>query len=65
MKESEAREWIDRYRKKAKDHGYGEANLWWADMIEKIEKTRGKKGADDLRARMNNIRTKNETSRKS
>jgi len=58
MKDCESREWIDRYRKKAKDHGYGEANAWWADMIEKIEKKRGKKEADDLRQRMNRIRTK-------
>jgi len=56
MRESESREWVARYRKKAKDHGYGEANAWWADMIEKIEKTRGKKEADDLRQRMNRIR---------
>lgn len=58
MKESEAREWVSRYRKKAKDHGYGEANAWWADMIEKIEKTRGAKAAQELRDRMNRLRKK-------
>ena len=58
MREAEAREWLERYRKKAKELGYGEANAWWADMIEKIEKKRGKKEADDLRQRMNRIRTK-------
>jgi len=58
MKDCESREWLERYRKKAKELGYGEANAWWADMIEKIEKKRGKKEADDLRQRMNRIRTK-------
>jgi len=56
MRESEAREWVERYRKKAKELGYGEANAWWADTIEAIEKKRGKNGADELRQRMNRIR---------
>lgn len=56
MRESEAREWVERYRKKVKELGHGEANAWWADMIEKIEKKRGKKEAENLRQRMNRIR---------
>ena len=56
MREAEAREWLERYRKKAKELGYGEANAWWADTIEKIEKKRGKKEAENLRQRMNRIR---------
>ena len=56
MRESESREWVERYRKKVKELGHSEANAWWADTIEKIEKIRGKKEADDLRQRMNRIR---------
>jgi len=57
MRESEAREWVERYRKKAKELNYGEANAWWTDTITAIEKKRGKKEADDLRQRMNRIRS--------
>jgi len=56
MKDCESKEWVERYRKKAKELGYGEANAWWADTIEKIEKIRGKKEAENLRQRMNRIR---------
>jgi len=58
MRESEAREWLERYRKKVLELGHGEANAWWFDTIATIEKKRGKKEADNLRQRMNKIRSK-------
>jgi hypothetical protein len=63
MKESEAMEWIRRYRKKVLEEGRGEAQYWWQQTLADIAKKRGQPAADDLRQRMNRI--KNETSRKS
>ena len=63
MRESEAREWIRRFKKKALEEGGGEAQYWWQQTLADIAKKRGQKAADDLRQRMNRI--KNEISRKS
>ena len=63
MRESEAREWIKRFKKKALEEGGGEAQYWWQQTLADIAKKRGQKAADDLRQRMNRI--KNEISRKS
>jgi hypothetical protein len=56
MRETEAREWLQRYEKKVLELGRGDARQWWLDTIEKIEKIRGKKEADNLRQRMTKIR---------
>lgn len=63
MRESEAKEWIRRFKKKALEEGGGEAQYWWQQTLADIAKKRGQSAADDLRQRMNRI--KNETSRKS
>ena len=63
MRESEAKEWIRRFKKKALEEGGGEAQYWWQQTLADIAKKRGQPAADDLRQRMNRI--KNETSRKS
>ena len=63
MRESEAKEWISRFKKKALEEGGGEAQYWWQQTLADIAKRRGQPAADDLRQRMNRI--KNETSRKS
>ena len=63
MRESEAREWIRRFKKKALEEGRGEAHYWWQQTLADIAKKRGQPAADDLRQRMNRI--KNEISRKS
>ena len=63
MRESEAREWIRRFKKKAMEEGGGEAQYWWQQTLADIAKKRGQPAADDLRQRMNRI--KNEISRKS
>ena len=63
MRESEAKEWIKRFKKKALEEGGGEAQYWWQQTLADIAKKRGQSAADDLRQRMNRI--KNEISRKS
>jgi hypothetical protein len=56
MKNSEAIEWMKRYRKKALEEGRGEAQYWWQQTLLDIAKKRGQKAADDLRQRMNKIK---------
>ena len=55
MRETEALEWLERYREKAYEHGKNEARRWWIKTIMDIERIRGKEAADDLRNRMNRI----------
>jgi hypothetical protein len=57
LKTMEAREWIARYRKKVKDHGKMNASGWWQQVLLDIEKKRGLPAANDLRRRMNAIRS--------
>jgi hypothetical protein len=58
MKNSEAIEWVRRYRKKALEEGRGEAQYWWQQTLEDIAKKRGQAAADDLRQRMNEQKDK-------
>lgn len=53
MRQTEAMEWIRRYRKKALEEGRGEAQYWWQQTLADIAKKRGQAAADDLRKRMN------------
>jgi len=53
MRNSEATEWIRRYRKKALEEGRGEAQYWWQQTLADIAKRRGQAVADDLQSRMN------------
>lgn len=62
LRDSEAREWIRRHKKKVNDLGLYEARLWWERNIAEIARIRGQAAADDLKARMNRI--KNEKSSK-
>lgn len=62
MRQTEALEWIRRYKKKALEEGRGEAQYWWQQTLADIAKKRGQAAADDLRQKMNRI--KNETSSK-
>ena len=62
MRQTEAMEWIKRFKKKALEEGRGEAHYWFQQVIADIAKKRGQAAADDLRQRMNRI--KNETSSK-
>lgn len=53
MNQAEAREWIQRYKKRILEHGRGEAFNWWQTTLSDITKRRGVKSAEDLRRRMN------------
>ena len=56
MRTMEAREWVQRYRKKAKDLGKTKALAWWSQVYLEIERRRGLAAAADLRKRMNETR---------
>jgi hypothetical protein len=56
MRTMEAREWVQRYRKKAKDLGKIKASAWWSQVYLVIERRRGSAAAADLRKRMNETR---------
>lgn len=58
MRQTEAMEWIRRYRKKALEEERGEAQYWWQQILLDIAKKRGQAAADDLRKRMNEQKDK-------
>jgi hypothetical protein len=58
MRNMEAREWINRYRKKMLEEGKGEAQYWWQQTLADIAKKRGQQAAEDLRKRMNKQKDK-------
>jgi hypothetical protein len=58
MKQCEAREWIKRYRDKAREVGAEQANQWWRKQIADIERIRGLDEAIELRNLMNLERKK-------
>ena len=58
MRQSEAMEWIRRFKKKALEEGRGEAHYWFQQVIADIAKKRGQAAADELRKRMNDIKNK-------
>jgi hypothetical protein len=53
LRQSEARDWLRRYRKKVKEEGKSEAYAWWQKTLSDLVKKRGQKAVDDLRKRMN------------
>jgi hypothetical protein len=58
MRNSEAVEWIRRYRKKQLEEGRGETQYWWQQTLLDIARRRGESAADDLRRRMNEQKDK-------
>ena len=54
MRDSEAREWIERVRKEGHTRTSGRARL--NEILADIEKRRGKPAADDLRRRIERAR---------
>jgi hypothetical protein len=58
MRNTEAMEWVRRYRKKALEEGRGEAQYWWQQTLADIAKRRGQAAADALRKRMNEQKDK-------
>jgi gamma-glutamyl:cysteine ligase YbdK (ATP-grasp superfamily) len=53
LRQTEAKDWIRRYRKKIREHGKAAASAWWLQTLSDVVKRRGQKAADDLRKRMN------------
>ena len=60
MTQMEAREWIQRYKKKMREDGRKEAFYWWQAILEDIAKKRGQKAAEQLRERMNALKEQND-----
>ena len=58
MRNTEALDWIRRYRKKALEEGRGEAQYWWQQTLADIAKKRGQAAANDLKKRMNEQKDK-------
>jgi len=58
MRQTEALEWIRRFKKKALEEGRGEAQYWWQQTLADIAKRRGQAAADDLRKHMNEQKDK-------
>jgi len=56
MRQSEAMEWIRRFKKKSLEEGRGESQYWWQQTLLDIAKKRGQLAADDLRKRMNTLK---------
>lgn len=58
MRRCEAKEWLQRYRAKARADGAASAQAWWARVIADIERIRGLDAAINLRNLMNEERSK-------
>jgi gamma-glutamyl:cysteine ligase YbdK (ATP-grasp superfamily) len=56
LRQTEAKDWIRRYKKKIREEGKAEALAWWLQTLSDVVKRRGQKAADDLRKRMNETR---------
>lgn len=53
LRQTEAKDWIRRYRKKIWEEGKAEALAWWHQTLSDLAKKRGQKAVEDLRRRMN------------
>jgi len=58
MRITEAREWVQRYKRKARADGAEQARIWWSGIISAIERKRGLESATELRRLMNEERSK-------
>jgi len=59
LRQTEARDWIRRYRLKAKQLGQQKAQAWWMDVKMSLKKRRGQAGLDTLVAEMERQRDGN------
>jgi hypothetical protein len=55
LRQSEARDWLRRYRKKVMEEGKSEAYAWWQRISSDLVKKRGQAAVDELRKKMNEI----------
>jgi len=53
LRQTEARYWIKRFKKMAKEEGQSEASAWWQRTLSDLVKRRGQPAVDELRQRMN------------
>ena len=53
LRQTEAMEWLQRYRLKEKQFGKQQAQAWWQGVKLDIERKRGKDGLNTLIAEMN------------
>jgi hypothetical protein len=56
LRQTEAREWLQRYQRKAQQVGKQQAQAWWESVKEDIEHKRGKDGLNTLIAEMNRVK---------
>ena len=63
LTQTEAVEWVRRYKKKTMECGRKEAFFWWQTTLQDITKRRGQKAAEDLRQRMNALKEQNDVNR--
>jgi hypothetical protein len=59
LRQTEARYWIKRFKKKAMEEGKAEAWAWWQRTLSDLVKKRGQPAVEDLQKRMNNEGSKN------
>jgi hypothetical protein len=59
LRQTEARDWIRKYRLKAKELGQQQTQLWWLDVKMSLKKRRGQAGLDTLIAEMERQRDVN------
>ena len=59
LRQTEAREWLRRYRLKVKENGKQQAQAWWEGVKLGIKKRRGRVGLDTLIAEMEKQRDVN------
>jgi hypothetical protein len=57
LRQSEARDWLRRYRKKAMEEGKSVASAWWQQTLSDLAKKRGQAAVDELRKKINEIRS--------
>jgi hypothetical protein len=53
LRQTEAKEWIRRYRLKVKEVGRQKARIWWENTKADIKERRGQAGLDTLTSGMN------------
>ena len=53
LRQTEAKDWIKRYKKKIREEGKSVASAWWQQTLSDLAKKRGQAAVDDLRRRMN------------
>ena len=56
LKNTEAKEWLNRYAEKVSTLGSRKAYAWWQGVLEDLRRIRGESATLDLKQRMNRIK---------